>query len=104
LELTDRHLVLLFHTTHETMHADSVLKAHRVRFKLIPRPRGIRDDCGLGVVIHREERVRVESLFPPEEIYAKAAFRIEKDGTWTREDYPPAPISYGSPPSGSTSP
>jgi len=99
LSLTDRHYVLLFHTTHETMHAESILKGRRMRFKLIPRPRDIRDDCGLGLVIVKEDRSRAEEALVPEQVYIKAAFRIEKDGQWTREDYPPAPISYDSPPS-----
>jgi hypothetical protein len=99
LALDDRHFVLFFHTTHETMHAESILKDHRLRFKLIPRPRDIRDDCGLGLVIVKEDRVKVESYLPPVGIYIKAAFHIEKDGQWTRENYPPAPISYDSPPS-----
>ena len=100
LDLSERHFVLLFHTTHETMHAESVLKDHRMRFKLIPRPRDIRDDCGLGLATVKEDRARTEALLVPEEIYIKAAFHIEKDGQWTRENYPPAPISYDSPPSG----
>jgi len=98
LALTEKHYVLLFHTTHETMHAESVLKEHRTRFKLIPRPRDIQDDCGLGLVIVKEDRPRVEGLLTPEDIYIKAAFHIEKDGQWTRENYPPAPISYDSQP------
>ena len=100
LALTDEHFVLLFHTTHETMHAESILKGRRMRFKLIPRPRDIQDDCGLGLVIVKEDRPEVEALLPAEDVYIKAAFHIEKDGQWTRENYPPAPISYDSPPSG----
>ncbi len=98
LALTDKHFVLLFHTTHETMHAESILKGGRMRFKLIPRPRDIQDDCGLGLVIVKEDRPKAESLLKPEDVYIKAAFHIEKDGKWTRENYPPAPISYDSPP------
>ncbi len=103
LALTDKHFVLLFHTTHETMHAESVLKSRRMRFKLIPRPRDIKDDCGLGLVIVKEDRPQVEEMLPREDIYIKAAFHIEKDGQWIRENYPPAPISYDSPPSESSS-
>jgi len=99
LDLTERHFVLLFHTTHETMHADSILKSNRMRFKLVPRPRDIQDDCGLGLVIVKEDRAKVEGLLTPEEVYIKAAFHIGKEGQWTRENYPPAPISYDSPPS-----
>ena len=104
LALTDKHFVLLFHTTHETMHAESILKSRRMRFKLIPRPRDIQDDCGLGLVIVKEDRPQAEALLEPENVYIKAAFHIKKDGKWIREDYPPAPISYDSPPSESTSP
>ncbi len=100
LSLDDRHFVLLFHTTHETMHAESILKGHRMRFKLIPRPRDIQDDCGLGLVIVKEDRQKIEALLPPEGIYIKAAFHIEKDGQWIRENYPQAPISYESQPLG----
>jgi hypothetical protein len=99
MDLDERHFVLLFHTTHETMHAESILKDKRMRFKLIPRPRDIQDDCGLGLVIVKEDRGQVEALLPPEDVYIKAAFHIAKDGIWTREDYPKAPISYDSPPS-----
>jgi hypothetical protein len=99
LALSEKHFVLLFHTTHETMHAESILKDRRMRFKLIPRPRDIQDDCGLGLVIVKEDRSKTESLLKPEDIYIKAAFHIEKEGKWTRENYPPAPISYDSPPS-----
>jgi hypothetical protein len=99
LSLTNQHFVLLFHTTHETMHAESILKTHRMRFKLVPRPRDIQDDCGLGLVIVKEDREKAEAYLPPEGIYIKAAFHIEKDGQWIRENYPPAPISYDSPPS-----
>ena len=100
LALTDKHFVLLFHTTHETMHAESILKNSRMRFKLIPRPRDIQDDCGLGLVIVKEDRPKVEALLPTEDVYIKAAFHIEKDGQWIRENYPPAPLSYDSPLSG----
>lgn len=82
------------------MHAESILKGDRLRFKLIPRPRAIQDDCGLGLVIVKEDRSRVEFLLKASEIYIKAAFHVEKDGNWTREDYPQAPIYYDSPPSG----
>ena len=99
LDLTDKHYVLLFHTTHETMHAESILKKKRMRFKLIPRPRDIQDDCGLGLVIVKEDQAKVEGLLVPEDVYIKAAFQIEKDGVWTRKNYPPAPISYDSQPS-----
>ena len=99
LNLTEKHFVLLFHTTHETMHAEAVLKEGRLRFKLVPRPRDIQDDCGLGLVIVKEDRSRVEAALEAEQAYIKAAFHIEKDGQWIREDYPPAPISYDSPPS-----
>lgn len=102
-QLTDKHFILLFHTTHETMHAEALLKENRFRFKLIPRPRDIQDDCGLGLVIVREDRARAEKMLPSQDVYIKAAFHIQKDGTWTRENYPPAPISYESPPSESIS-
>ena len=98
MALSDLHFVLLFHTTHETMHAESILKDKRMRFKLIPRPRDIQDDCGLGLVIVKEDRPKVEGLLPPEGVYIKAAFHIEKDGQWIRENYPQAPISYESQP------
>lgn len=81
------------------MHAESLLKANRMRFKLVPRPRDIQDDCGLGLVVVKEDRTKAEALLPSQDVYIKAAFHIEKDGTWIREDYPPAPISYDSPPS-----
>ena len=84
LSLTDKHFVLLFHTTHETMHAEAVMKDHRMRFKLIPRPRDIQDDCGLGLVIVKEDRPKVEALLPVEEIYIKAAYHIERDGQWIK--------------------
>ena len=64
LSLTDQHFVLLFHTTHETMHAESILKKQRMRFKLVPRPRDIQDDCGLGLVIVKEDRQKIEALLP----------------------------------------
>jgi hypothetical protein len=99
LDLTEKHFVLLFHTTHETMHAESILKERRMRFKLVPRPRDIQDDCGLGLVIVKEDRSKVEAALVPEAVYIKAAFHIEKDGKWIRENYPIAPISYDSPPS-----
>jgi len=99
MSLSEKHFVLLFHTTHETMHAESILKGKRMRFKLVPRPRDIRDDCGLGLVIVKEDREKVDALLPPEGVYPKAAFHIGGDGTWTREEYPPAPISYDSQPS-----
>jgi uncharacterized protein YlxP (DUF503 family) len=85
------------------MHAESILKQRRMRFKLIPRPRDIKDDCGLGLVIVKEDRAQAEKLLAPEEVYIKAAFHIEKDGKWIRENYPLAPISYDSPPSESPS-
>ena len=92
-DLSDKHLVLLFHTTHETMHAESILKDHRMRFKLIPRPREIQDDCGLGLVILKNDRSKAEGLISSRDVHIKAAFYIEKGGQWTRENYPPAPIS-----------
>lgn len=82
------------------MHAESILKTNRMRFKLIPRPRVIEDDCGLGLVIVKDDRGQVEFLLKAAEIYIKAAFHVEKDGNWTRENYPQAPIYYDSPPSG----
>jgi hypothetical protein len=62
-----------------------------MRFKLVPRPRDIQDDCGLGLVINREDLPRLETLIAPRYVYLKAAFYPEKDGTWTRKNYPPAP-------------
>lgn len=93
LDLTDKHCILLFHSTHETMHAESLMKTDRVRFKLVPRPREIQDDCGLGLVILKEDLPRVEALIAPRYVYLKTSLQLEKDGTWTRKNYPPVPTS-----------
>lgn len=91
MDITDKHLVLLFHTTHETMYAEAILKNNCFRFKVIPRPRDIQDDCGLGLVINKEDLPNVEDLLMGAEVHLKAAFHIQKDGQWTRENYPLAP-------------
>jgi hypothetical protein len=93
LVISEKHCLLLFHSTHETMHAESLLKSDRLRFKLIPRPRDIQDDCGLGLVINKEDLPRVETLIAPRYVYLKAALYLEKDGTWIRKNFPPAPTS-----------
>jgi hypothetical protein len=95
--LTESHMVLLFHTTHETMHAESVLKQHHLKFRIVPRPRDIQDDCGLGLVILRENRSQIETILLAEAVYIKAAFQVQGNQPWIRENYPPAPTSYESP-------
>lgn len=42
-------LYLLFRSTHETLKAESILKAAGHPCKVVMKPSGIRSDCGLAV-------------------------------------------------------
>jgi len=53
-------IYLLFHSTHETLKAESVLKAAQQTCKVVMKPTGIRSDCGLAVRV--EEAARDSSL------------------------------------------
>jgi len=50
---------LLFHTIHDVLKADKILKEKQVRYELVPIPRNLSSDCGMCVRLLDElEEVR----------------------------------------------
>ena len=48
--------VLLFHSVHQVMRAEKLLKERGVRADLIPVPREISSDCGVAIEISLESK------------------------------------------------
>ena len=48
-------MVMTFHSTHQAMTADKVLKGQEVYFDLIPTPRQISAGCGLSLILKSSE-------------------------------------------------
>lgn len=40
---------LLFHTIHDVLKAEKILKKHGLRFELVPVPRNLSSDCGMCI-------------------------------------------------------
>ena len=48
-------VVMTFHSTHQAMTADKVLKDQNIYFDLIPTPRQISAGCGLSLILKSDE-------------------------------------------------
>jgi hypothetical protein len=97
-------LILVFHTTHETLRAEAAFKAARIRSRLVPKPREARDDCAMALVLSRDEEEQIRSLLEAQGLAPRTVGTLGKDGEWIPKKSPSAPNSSVSPPSGSTSP
>jgi len=47
--LSDKKYILLFHTIHDVLKAEKILKKERVSHELVPVPRNLSSDCGMCV-------------------------------------------------------
>jgi hypothetical protein len=70
-------LVAIFHSIHRVMKAESLLKSQGIAMLLIPAPRALHADCGLGIRYSPEDRTDVErtleeSGLEPEEVYMRS--------------------------------
>ncbi len=44
-------LLLLFHSIHDVLRAEKLLKGHSVANELIPVPRNLSSDCGMSIAL-----------------------------------------------------
>ena len=44
-------LLLLFHSIHDVLRAEKLLKEHSVANELIPVPRNLSSDCGMSILL-----------------------------------------------------
>jgi len=68
--------VILFHSIHQVMRVEKILKGKGVQVDLIPVPREISSDCGVAIELHlesKEEALRLieESKIPIIECYTR---------------------------------
>lgn len=69
-------IVAIFNSIHRVMKAEKILKERGAKFLLIPAPRSLKSDCGLGLRYAPEDREQIENVLKetdlaPEEIYRK---------------------------------
>ena len=69
-----RTCVAILYTTHHTLKAEKLLKTHKIKNKVIMKPRGVTTDCGLAIEfdsadeetvtqILRENPLKVEGVY-----------------------------------------
>jgi len=68
------HLVVLFHSTHHALRAESLVRAAGMKADLVPVPRQLSSDCGVCLCILSEDRDRVVEIL--------AAHYVEIAGVW----------------------
>jgi translation elongation factor EF-Ts len=73
---------LIFRTSHETMEAEAVLKAGRIKTRLTPQPREAREDCSSALALSSKDGDRAEELLHQNGLSPHKAGRLGKDGTW----------------------
>ncbi len=56
------HAVVLFHSTHHALRAESLVCAAGLKAELVPVPRQWSSDCGVCLRIRAEDRDRVEEI------------------------------------------
>lgn len=55
-------IILIFHSTHEVLKFEKILKKNDIKFEVIPTPREYSSDCGMALRLKEESRDVVNSL------------------------------------------
>lgn len=55
------HYIILFHTIHDVLRVEKILKQHSISHELVPVPRNLSSDCGMCVKL-RDDIERALSL------------------------------------------
>jgi len=50
----NNHYIILFHTIHDVLRAEKILKKHNIAHELVPVPRNLSSDCGMCVKLQDE--------------------------------------------------
>ncbi|OPY83415.1 MAG: hypothetical protein A4E65_00642 [Syntrophorhabdus sp. PtaU1.Bin153] len=45
---------VLFHTIHDVLRVEKILKQHGLSYELVPVPRNLSSDCGICLKLHNE--------------------------------------------------
>ncbi len=45
---------LLFHSIHEVLRVEKMLKSRGIKFELVPVPRDLSSDCGMSIVLKQD--------------------------------------------------
>ncbi len=55
-------ILLTFRSTHDALSAEAALREARIPAETIPKPRVVKADCGLALLVASQHRARVEAL------------------------------------------
>lgn len=79
----DGDYVAIFNSIHRVMEAERLLKDKHLKILLIPAPRALAADCGLGIRYAQDVRSEVEAALAeagllPRDLYRKSGDSFEK--------------------------
>jgi hypothetical protein len=69
--------VAIFHSIHDVMKAEKLLKSARIEREVVPVPREISSDCGMAVRFRCGDKGRVERALDAKGVDVSGFFRIE---------------------------
>lgn len=72
--------VAIFNSVHRVMEAEKLLKAKKLPILLIPAPRAVASDCGLGIRYDDAIRAEVEGALAEAGLLPKELYVKEKEG------------------------
>jgi len=61
-------LILVLHTTHQTMEVEKILKKNKIHHQIVPKPKKINPGCGIAISIFEKDREAVIKLCEAEGI------------------------------------
>jgi len=64
--MKDKMFILLFDSIHQVMKAEQRLLKQGIVIDLIPVPREISANCGMGIAVQEEQLPKVVELLPPD--------------------------------------
>ena len=76
--MTNSYCIATFHSVHEALHFEKVLKEVRLKLQLIPVPREISSSCGIAAKFLPELRPEIEAII--------AEKNLEVDGIYVLEE------------------
>ena len=88
IPLSDKEaVVFVLYSIHDVMKAEFKLKENRMTYDVIPVPKEISSDCGMALMVLREEEGKVREIFGRNNLNVKGIFLKTPDGyeEWSDE-------------------
>ena len=72
-------LVLVLHTTHQTMQVEKVLKKNKIRHSIVPKPVKINPGCGIAISFFEEDKETIKVLCKTYSVEFEGIYLVKGD-------------------------